>query len=57
MAPTTRIASTSNNVDNVDDITRRYVGEALAGIRQTMQEMMIMQNQGMNGAGRNLNQN
>ncbi|GJZ71379.1 hypothetical protein Tco_0635230 [Tanacetum coccineum] len=48
MAPATRITSTSNNVDIVDEATRRYLDEALAGIRQTMQEMMIMHNQRRN---------
>ncbi|GJZ02923.1 hypothetical protein Tco_0520884 [Tanacetum coccineum] len=48
MALATRITSTSNNVDIVDEATRRYLDEALAGIRQTMQEMMIMHNQRRN---------
>ncbi|GJZ27322.1 reverse transcriptase [Tanacetum coccineum] len=57
MKPATKIASTKNNADTVDDATRRYLDEALAGIRKTMQEMMIMQNQGMNGTVRNQNLN
>ncbi|GKB96151.1 putative mitochondrial protein [Tanacetum coccineum] len=54
MAPTTRITTTSNNDDGVNE-RLRFVEEALANITQTMQEMVIMY-QGMNGNGRNQNQ-
>ncbi|GJW36708.1 retrotransposable element Tf2 [Tanacetum coccineum] len=42
MAPTTRAIGNSSNVngENVDENTRRYVEEALAGIRRSMDEML-----------------
>ncbi|GJU51961.1 transposon ty3-G gag-pol polyprotein [Tanacetum coccineum] len=59
MAPSTRaISNSSVNGDGVDDNTRRYVDEALTGIRRSMEEMLnqitalSLQNQVVNGAVR-----
>ncbi|GJT65179.1 hypothetical protein Tco_1016659 [Tanacetum coccineum] len=55
MAPATRNTTSSSNGEGVDDSTRRYVDEALAGIRQSMQEMLnqinglSLQNQDVRG--------
>ncbi|GJR09159.1 putative mitochondrial protein [Tanacetum coccineum] len=63
MAPSTRVISSSNvNEKIVDDGTRRYVNEALAGIRREIKEMLSqitslsLQNQVVNGAVRPQNQ-
>ncbi|GJT27667.1 reverse transcriptase [Tanacetum coccineum] len=63
MAPSTRATSSSNvNGKIVDDGTKRYVNEALAGIRRGMEEMLSqitslsLQNQVVNGAVRPQNQ-
>nr|GEU37359.1 reverse transcriptase [Tanacetum cinerariifolium] len=56
MAPSTRVISSSNvNGDGMDDNTRRYVDDALVGIRRSMEEMLnqitalSLQNQVVNG--------
>ncbi|GJS13677.1 retrotransposable element Tf2 [Tanacetum coccineum] len=57
MAPATRtIASTSDNEDGSVNERLRSVEETLAQITRAMQEMVTM-NQGLNGNGRNQNQN
>nr|GEX07718.1 reverse transcriptase [Tanacetum cinerariifolium] len=57
MAPVTRNTTSNSNGEGVDDSTRRYVDETLAGIRQSMQEMLnqinglSLQNQVVNSGG------
>nr|GEV10067.1 hypothetical protein [Tanacetum cinerariifolium] len=57
MEPATRtIASTSNNEDGAINERLRFVEETLAQVTRVLQEMVTM-NQGMNGNGRDSNQN
>nr|GEX90658.1 reverse transcriptase [Tanacetum cinerariifolium] len=57
MAPTTRALASTSTENNVDDSTKRYIDEALAGIRRGMEEILnqiagiSLQNQVVNEGG------
>ncbi|GKD29925.1 hypothetical protein Tco_1240703, partial [Tanacetum coccineum] len=57
MTPTTKNLASISRENNVNDSTKRYIIEALAGIRRGMEEMLnqiagiSLQNQVVNGGG------